>query len=162
MATTTQETQETQPNGPRSTSRRWVAVGLVVLIATVIGYLALGMPGMAGMDGGGSGATGMSNGDMAVSVDEFAQRKSKADAFVVNVHVPDEGSIAGTDVAIPYDRVALDDRLPDDRSTPILLYCKTGRMSAEAAGALMKAGYRNVVYLDGGMNAWQAAGRPLA
>jgi len=68
---------------------------------------------------------------------------------------------AGTDATIRYGRVADDGRLPQDRSTPILLYCKTGRMSQEAATALMDAGFTDVVYLDGGMVAWDAAGRPL-
>jgi len=83
------------------------------------------------------------------------------DGFVINVHVPDEGSIPGTDAAIPFDQVVGDERLPEDRSTAILLYCKTGRMSADAAMALMKAGYLDVVHLEGGMDAWIAAGRRL-
>ena len=98
---------------------------------------------------------------MAVSVDEFAARLVAPDVFVVNVHVPDEGTIEGTDASVPYDEIVGDDRLPAEKSTPILLYCKTGRMSGDAATALMEAGYADVAYLDGGMDAWVAAGRPL-
>ena len=82
--------------------------------------------------------------------------------FVVNVHVPDEGSLAGTDVAIPFDRIA--ERaadLPADRATPLALYCMTGRMSAVAAGALAGLGYIDVVDLAGGMEAWRVQGRPI-
>lgn len=149
---------EQDPSAPRRVGRRWVMAGFVVLIVVVAGYVGLGTPGVgdrspdkAGKDGAG----------MALGVAEFEQRMARPDAFVINVHVPDEGSIAGTDAAIPYDRIVGDDRLPADRSTPILLYCKTGRMSAEAAVALIDAGYRDVVQLDGGMEAWQATGRRL-
>lgn len=82
--------------------------------------------------------------------------------FVVNVHVPDEGSLAGTDVAIPFDRIAARAaELPADRATPLALYCMTGRMSAIAADALAGLGYTDVVDLAGGMEAWRADGRPI-
>lgn len=142
-----------------SGSRVIVAIGVVV--AAVVGYFVLGMPGMDHGGGGMAGMASMSSSEMAVGVDAFADRLTEADAFVVNVHVPDQGSIAGTDAAIPYDRIVGDSRLPEGKSTPVLLYCKTGRMSAEAATALMDAGYTDVVYLDGGMDAWTAAGRSL-
>ncbi len=135
-----------------------VVGGLVIALVVVVGYLALGMPGM---DHSGGGGAAMDASDMSVGVDDFASRMAEPDAFVVNVHLPDEGSIAGTDAAIPYDRVAGDTRLPDDTTTPIVLYCQTGRMSAEAATALMDAGYADVVHLDGGMDAWVAAGRSV-
>lgn len=85
-----------------------------------------------------------------------------ADTFVVNVHVPDQGAIAGTDAAIPYDEVR--DRsaeLPPDLDTPVAVYCKSGRMSAEAAATLQELGYTDIVELSGGMDAWIADGRQL-
>lgn len=142
----------------RDVSGRWVIGGLALLFVVAVAYLMLGMPGM---DHGSSGMAGMDKVDMALSVRDFERRIAKPDAFVVNVHVPRERGIAGTDVAIPYNRIVGDDRLPEDRSTPILLYCKTGRMASEAAIALMGAGYRDVAYLDGGTDAWRAAGRHL-
>ena len=82
--------------------------------------------------------------------------------FVVNVHVPDEGSLAGTVVAIPFDRVAeRAAELPADRAAPLALYCMTGRMSAIAAGTLAGLGYTDMVDLAGGMQAWRADGRPI-
>lgn len=80
--------------------------------------------------------------------------------FVVNVHVPYEGEIAGTDAFVPFDRIVGDDLLPSDRGAEILLYCRSGRMSGIAARALADAGYTNIVDLDGGMIAWEAAGLP--
>ena len=131
-----------------------------VALAAVVAYFAFGMPGMD-HGGGSEGMASMDHSAMAVGVDEFASRLASSGAFVVNVHVPDEGSIEGTDAWIPYDEIVDDDRLPADRSTPILLYCKTARMSGDALTALIGAGYSDIVHLDGGMDAWVADGRSL-
>ena len=96
-----------------------------------------------------------------VDVSTFAGLLDDPDTFAVNVHVPYEGEIEGTDAFIPFDQIAGDDRLPPDPATEILLYCRSGRMSAIAARALNEAGYMNVVDLDGGMVAWEAAGLPI-
>lgn len=83
------------------------------------------------------------------------------DAPVVNVHVPYEGHIDGTDAFVPFDSILDSTELPDDRDAPVVLYCRSGAMSAEAAADLADAGYTNVVDLDGGMIAWEAAGNDL-
>lgn len=46
--------------------------------------------------------------------------------------------------------------LPKDK--PILIYCNTGSLSAQAGFALRIAGYDNLMILQGGMDAWQAKG----
>ena len=139
-----------------------LAVGLGVVVG---GYFVVGMPGMdmsAPMNS--TAETGQDVGDMAWTrqdVDQFAETVDGEGAVVVNVHVPNEGSIAGTDLTIPYTEVLADPMLPSDRDTQLALYCRSGRMSTVAAQVLVEAGYTNVVELDGGMDAWAAAGRPL-
>lgn len=97
-----------------------------------------------------------------LSPDEFRRALATKDFMLINVHIPYEGGIAGTDAFIPYDRIGEDTtRLPTDRTAAIVLYCRTGRMSAEAATTLARLGYRNVRHLAGGMDAWQARGYPL-
>jgi rhodanese-related sulfurtransferase len=81
---------------------------------------------------------------------------------LVNVHVPYEGEIAQTDRFIPYDRIGSNlDKLPADKDAKVVLYCRSGSMSAIAARELVRSGYTNVWNLDGGMIGWQEAGRPI-
>lgn len=48
------------------------------------------------------------------------------------------------------------------KSLPIVLVCKNGQASADAARRLRKAGFERVHVLDGGIGAWQQADMPLA
>ena len=91
----------------------------------------------------------------------FAERMNDHGATVINVHVPYEGEIDQTDAFIPYDKILGDSRLPKDKGSEILLYCRSGRMSEEAGTALHDAGYTKVAHLEGGMRGWEAAGRKL-
>jgi len=85
--------------------------------------------------------------------------RKKKGFLLVNVHVPYAGEIPGTDLFIPFDRVAeLAKKLPVDKGTPLVVYCRSGAMSRTAAEALVRLGYTRVYDLAGGMNAWRAAG----
>ncbi len=96
-----------------------------------------------------------------VSVDEFADRIDDPGVVTINVHVPDEGNIAGTDLRIPYDVISESADLPAELDTPLAVYCRSGNMSATAVVDLSERGYTDVVELEGGFNAWADAGRPL-
>ena len=97
-----------------------------------------------------------------VGPDEFASAIAEPDTLTINVHVPYEGDIAGTDLSIPFDRITEQShQLPGERDTTIAIYCRSGPMSETAAAALKSLGYTDVVELAGGMKAWQASGRPL-
>lgn len=43
----------------------------------------------------------------------------------------------------------------------VAVYCKTGTTSAQAAARLVKAGFKNVFWLGGGLAAWQQADLPV-
>jgi len=47
------------------------------------------------------------------------------------------------------------------RELPVALTCRSGNVSADAAKRLVKAGFRSVFWLDGGIAAWQQAELPL-
>jgi len=81
---------------------------------------------------------------------------------LINVHIPFEGEIEGTDQHIPFDQITqrLSD-LPPDKNAKVVIYCRSGNMSTTAAEALVQAGYTNIWELGGGMIAWKDAGLPL-
>lgn len=84
------------------------------------------------------------------------------DFLLVSVHIPYEGEIEGTDLFIPFDEVEQNlDKLPADKSAQLVLYCRSGSMSAIAARTLVGLGYHSVWNVDGGMIAWEEAGYPL-
>lgn len=96
-----------------------------------------------------------------VSPMALSQALQSKNFTLVNVHVPYQGEIAQTDAFLQYDQISLHfDQLPD-KAAPIVLYCRSGRMSAIAAATLVNAGYTNVWDLAGGMDAWEQAGLPL-
>jgi len=98
----------------------------------------------------------------SVSATDLQKMLKDKDFVFVNVHIPFAGDIAGTDVSVPYDEIAQKlSLLPPDKSYKIVLYCRSGHMSKLAAEALVKLGYTNVWHLDGGMQAWEAAGFSL-
>jgi phage shock protein E len=97
-----------------------------------------------------------------VSVAELQTMLKNKDFTFVNVHIPFEGNIAGTDVSIPYDTIDQHlNQLPADKNAKIFLYCRSDRMSNIAAKTLVGLGYTNIYNLDGGFTAWEQAGLPI-
>lgn len=102
------------------------------------------------------------NGFQSLAPAELAEMLSAKDFPLINVHIPYEGEIDDTDLFIPYDEIERNlASLPDDKQANIVLYCRSGSMSAIAAETLVRLGFTNVSHLDGGMIAWEAAGYPL-
>lgn len=98
-----------------------------------------------------------------LSPEELKSALEDKDFTFVNVHIPFEGKISGTDLSIPYNEIGQEenlDRLPG-KGEEIVLYCRSGSMSSEAARTLVKLGYENVRDLNGGMIAWEDAGYRL-
>ena len=158
----------TQPDGSATTrsprSDKSFVAAFIAVVAAVIAYFALGMPGMD--HGSGSSMDGM---DMTsetpthrlVDADAFDAALDSPDAVMINVHVPYDGELEGTDLFMPFD--AIDPAsLPTDQAAPLLVYCRSGSMSAEAVVTLAGLGYTNIIELHGGMNAWRASGRMVA
>ena len=137
------------------------------LMATVVAALVL----LLGACGGSSDKDDAASGPTTVATtaairvlppDDFAAFvDAHPDAPLVNVHIPYEGHIDGTDDFVAFDEIADWDGLPDDKDAPFVLYCRSGNMSATASDTLASLGYTDIIDLEGGMNAWTASGRDL-
>ncbi|MCA9343138.1 DUF1573 domain-containing protein [Candidatus Nomurabacteria bacterium] len=91
-----------------------------------------------------------------VSPQKFAQLAQETNAFIVDVHTPEQTHIPGTDAVIAYDQIQENiAKLPEDKSTPILVYCRSGSMSERASKEIAKLGYTHVYDLEGGTNAYK-------
>lgn len=97
-----------------------------------------------------------------IGVNDLQAMLLEKDFVLVNVHIPFEGDIPGTDLSIPYDEVTQNlDLLPENKDAKIVLYCRSDRMSEIASKTLVQEGYSNIWNLDGGMVDWERAGFPI-
>ena len=98
-----------------------------------------------------------------LSPSEFEKIIQNESVFLLNVHTPYQGQIDGTDEIIEdWENIELYmDKLPKDTSTPIAVYCRSGRMSGVVADNLKAMGYQKIYDLDGGMNSWEESGRKI-
>lgn len=70
------------------------------------------------------------------------------------IHVPRGMLEFRADTTSPYHEAPL------DPSRRVILHCASGGRSALAAQTLQEMGYEDVAHLDGGIQAWKAAGKP--
>jgi rhodanese-related sulfurtransferase len=105
-----------------------------------------------------------------VSVKEAAAELSSGDAVFLDVREPEEWEehITGA-VQVPRGLLefAADPASPshNERLDPgkrVIVYCRSGARATLATHTLMEMGYDDVVNLEGGFSAWQAAGLPQA
>jgi rhodanese-related sulfurtransferase len=95
------------------------------------------------------------------------------DALVVDVRdaedIPSTGLAArGLNVSLGMLPVKADQELPEewrdarlqDRSRQVIITCQTGENAARGGKLLKEMGFTNVSYMEGGMEAWKAAGLP--
>ena len=95
---------------------------------------------------------------------EFAQQIDKEKGQVIDVRTPKEfqsGHIEGAVNLHVYDQdfEQRADKLKKD--VPVYVYCKAGGRSAEAVETLKAKGFRDIIELEVGMDAWNEAGKPV-
>ncbi len=91
-----------------------------------------------------------------ISAEELkTMMETNKDLLVVDVREKeeyDQGHIDGTQLMPTSEFQERFTELPKDK--PIVLVCRSGRRSAEAAGFLVQQGYTEVYNLSGGVNSW--------
>lgn len=134
------------------TKMNYRTVLLIVMVALIV--LAQFLPKGWSMD---------ANGYKNISVDQFMMLMAHKDFMLINVHVPYQGEIPQTDALLPFNSIhLLKNELPKDKDAKIVVYCVSGPMGYVAADKLVSLGYTHVVHFQGGIRAWQKAGKQLA
>jgi phage shock protein E len=99
-----------------------------------------------------------------IGVDQFDKLRQQTNTVVLDVRTPKEfaaGHIAGA--------TNIDWNAPDfpskaaalDKSKTYLVHCAIGGRSAKASDKMAALQFTNVYNLEGGMKAWEKAGKPV-
>jgi len=108
------------------------------------------------------GSSSLAKGYDMITVSDLQGLMESEEFTLVNVHIPLEGSISGTDAEISFDEIEnYLDLLPADKNEKIVIYCRSGSMGDIASQTLVNLGYTDVSNLEGGYNAWNAVGLPF-
>jgi rhodanese-related sulfurtransferase len=115
---------------------------MVIKMIKIITLLVLVMIGLIGCSGT----------DYTISADDALELIDTADAVLLDVRTPseyDEGHIEGA-VLFPLSSIesSIETAIPD-KSTEIIVYCRSGNRSADAVDILIDLGYTNVHDLGG-------------
>ena len=160
---------EFQTGAGQARARRVLAAFFALFAIAVLIALS-GACGGGDDDGGDANNAGQVGRTITVAGGSFTQvtpaelqtMLQSKDFPLINVHIPYEGEIEGTDQHIPYDEIPQrPSDLPSDKDAKVVIYCRSGNMSTQAAEDLVQAGYTNIWELGGGMIAWTDAGLPL-
>lgn len=96
---------------------------------------------------------------------EFEQSISSGKQLILDVRTEKEfrtGHLANAMQANWNDSAEFRQRIQHiDPAQPVYVYCLVGARSATAARWMRSHGFTNVIELEGGINAWKAAGKPL-
>jgi rhodanese-related sulfurtransferase len=83
------------------------------------------------------------------------------DILLVDVREPSEYAFERIPGALLYPLSTFDPKAVPAEGRKVVVQCAAGGRSMRAAQALLAAGHTQVANLDGGINAWKAAGLPL-
>ena len=100
-----------------------------------------------------------------ISVAQATQLINRENGVVVDIRTKDEfkkGHITDALHILPTDIKANNlGSLENQKSTPIIVVCRTGQTAQESANLLAKAGFTSVYVLKSGLVAWNDANLPL-
>lgn len=106
----------------------------------------------------------MSTTPIRIDPPTLAQRLATGSAVVLDVRTPGEhaaSAILGSQL-LPLDQLDQHaDTLAANLNAPVTLVCRSGQRATQAHQRLTAAGATDLTVLDGGLNAWQAAGQPV-
>jgi len=87
--------------------------------------------------------------------EELKAMLAHKDFFLLDVHIPEQAYIPGTDAFIDFRKIKQNRHLlPAVKEIKIVVYCRGGGMSRAAVRDLNELGYTNVFDLQGGTKAY--------
>lgn len=108
---------------------------------------------------------GQSANTAKITPDDFEKGIRTANVQVLDVRTAAEfrtGHIKNALLADWTNQTQFTDRIQYvDKDKPVYIYCLVGGRSASAANWMRNNGFKNVIELDGGINAWKRASKPL-
>ena len=102
-----------------------------------------------------------------VNVEEFDRAiEENENAFLLDVRTQTEWEQDGhleNATLVPHSELeAREGELPSEKDTMILLYCRSGNRSQDAAQTLVDLGFTNIIELETVINGWKDAGMPVS
>lgn len=100
-----------------------------------------------------------------INAEQFNKLLVLDEIQLVDVRTPEEfqtGHIKDAE-NIDYNNESFKSKISSlDKSKPVLVYCRSGKRSANAAEIMKELGFTKIVSLDGGMISWEAANLPTS
>jgi rhodanese-related sulfurtransferase len=154
-----------QQTASSSGKRIWLIAGIITIAVAVV--LVAMLPGIlnaeieAAESENAAGAGAVQQAPQRIDPQTYVAQFEDTPHFLLDVRTPQEfagGHLEGAaNIAVETLQANLD-AIPRDQ--PIVLYCRSGNRSAQAASILDAAGFTNIYDL-GGIVAWQQAGLPV-
>ena len=99
-----------------------------------------------------------------LNVSEFSNKVKDSSVVVLDVRTPGEfqtGHLANA-VNIDYEGLNFEGEVNKlDKTKTYAVYCRSGRRSGLATDMMAKDGFKSIYNLEGGIEAWQSAGKTL-
>lgn len=99
-----------------------------------------------------------------VTVTEFAKLVAEGKGLLLDVRTNQEfasGHLKGATQIDFYSPEFKEQVKKLDPDTPVYVYCRSGGRSGNAANIMKGMGFKEVYNLEGGITAWQGAGKPV-
>lgn len=96
---------------------------------------------------------------------EFSEKCFDKNAILLDVRTPEEYSEAhlkGATLINYLDQKTFNEGIAKlDKNKTVYVYCRSGGRSGYSQEIMLKQGFKNVINLDGGIDAWKKAGLPV-
>lgn len=96
---------------------------------------------------------------------EFSQKCYSENTILLDVRTPEEyaeGHLKGATLINYLDQKNFNDQVAKlDKNKTVYVYCRSGGRSGYSQEIMLKQGFKSVINLDGGIDAWKKAGLPV-